>query len=159
MAVAFGALFGWISVGFWTAVFGFFVLLRGGDRFAITKTEAEPRAPIDPAVRTAVVMPVKDESVERVFAGLRAVRASLERAGALEACDLFILSDSADPDLWVDEEEAWARWSRETEASAGGESSTATGACAASARAETSPTSAGATAAATATWCASTPTA
>ena len=59
-------------------------------------------------------MPVKDESVERVFAGLRAVRASLERAGALDACDLFILSDSADPDLWVDEEEAWARWNRET---------------------------------------------
>jgi membrane glycosyltransferase len=45
MAIAFGALFGWISVGFWTAVFGFFVLLRGGDRFAITKTEDEPRAP------------------------------------------------------------------------------------------------------------------
>ncbi|MGH7338146.1 MAG: glucans biosynthesis glucosyltransferase MdoH, partial [Myxococcota bacterium] len=115
MAVAFGALFGWISVGFWTAVFGFFVLLRGGDRFAITKTEDEPRTPLDSAVRTAVVMPVKDESVERVFAGLRAVRASLERAGALSACDLFILSDSADPDLWVDEEEAWARWSRESD--------------------------------------------
>ena len=115
MAVAFGALFGWISVGFWTAVFGFMVLLRGGDRFAITKTEAAgPRTPLDPAARTAVVMPVKDESVERVFAGLRAVRASLERAGVLEACDLFILSDSADPDLWVDEEDAWARWSRET---------------------------------------------
>jgi membrane glycosyltransferase len=116
MAMAFGALFGWISVGFWTAVFGFYVLLRGGDRFAITKTEAVPRAPLDPAVRTAVVMPVKDESVERVFAGLRAVRASLERAGALVACDLFILSDSADPDLWADEEEAWARWTRETQA-------------------------------------------
>jgi len=64
-------------------------------------------------VRTAIVMPVKDESVERVFAGLRAVRASLVRAGALDAFDIFILSDSADPDLWVDEEEAWARWNRE----------------------------------------------
>ncbi len=115
MAIAFGALFGWISVGFWTAVFGFGVLLRGGDRFSITRTEAEPRAPIDPSVRSAVVMPVKDESVERVFAGLRAVRASLERAGALDAFDLFILSDSADPDLWVDEEEAWARWNREND--------------------------------------------
>jgi membrane glycosyltransferase len=114
MAIAFGALFGWISVGFWTAVFGFVVLLRGGDRFAITKTEApEPRPPLDPSVRTAIVMPVRDESVQRVFAGLRAVRASLARAGALDAFDFFILSDSADPDLWVDEEEAWARWNRE----------------------------------------------
>ena len=115
MAIAFGALFGWISVGFWTAVFGFVLLLRGGDRFAITRTEsADPLAPIEPGVRTAVVMPVCDESVERVFAGLRAVRASLERVGALASFDLFILSDSTDPDLWVDEEDAWARWSRET---------------------------------------------
>jgi membrane glycosyltransferase len=114
MAIAFGALFGWISVGFWTAVFGFVLLLRGGDRFAITKTESpEPLAPIDPVVRTAVVMPVCDESVERVFAGLRAVRTSLERLGAVDSFDLFILSDSTDPDLWVDEEEAWARWNKE----------------------------------------------
>jgi len=128
MAIAFGALFGWISVGFWTAVFGFVLLLRGGDRFAITKTESdEPLAPIDPAVRTAVVMPVKDESVERVFAGLRAVRASLERVGALASFDLFILSDSTDPDRWVDEEEAWARWSRET--NPGGSLLTMRGAC------------------------------
>jgi len=115
MAIAFAALFGWISVGFWTAVFGFAVLLRRGDRFAITRTDALPRQPIDPAARTAVVMPVCDESVERVFAGLRAVRASLERAGALDAFDLFVLSDSSDPDLWIDEEEAWARWNREIE--------------------------------------------
>src|SRR5262249_45255789 len=115
MAIAFGALFGWISVGFWTAVFGFVLLLRGGDRFSITKTEAEPSDPIDPAVRIAIVMPVKDESVERVFSGLRAVRASLARAGALDAFDFFILSDSADPDRWIDEEEAWARWNREND--------------------------------------------
>jgi membrane glycosyltransferase len=113
MAIAFGALFGWISVGFWTAVFGFFVLLRRGDRFSITRSEGEPDAPIDAAARTAIVMPVYDESVERVFAGMRAVRTSLERAGAAASFDLFILSDSTDPDIWIDEEEAWARWNRE----------------------------------------------
>jgi membrane glycosyltransferase len=67
------------------------------------------------------VMPVCDESVERVFAGLRAVRASLARAGALPSFDLFILSDSTDPDLWVDEEEAWAHWKRDTEQVSRGE--------------------------------------
>jgi membrane glycosyltransferase len=115
MAIAFGALFGWILVGFWTALFGFAVMLRGGDRFAIGKSEGDPRAPIDAAARTAIVMPVYDEPVERVFAGLRAVRSSIERAGAVAAFDLFVLSDTTDPDLWVDEEEAWARWVRETE--------------------------------------------
>jgi membrane glycosyltransferase len=39
LALFFGALFGWISMGFWTALFGFVVLLRGGDRFAITRGE------------------------------------------------------------------------------------------------------------------------
>ena len=103
-------------------------------------------------------MPVCDEPVERVFAGLRAVRSSLERAGALDAFDLFILSDSTDPDLWVDEEEAWARWQRESDRLRAA-SSTGTGASGASARAATSPTSAGASAAAIATWWCSTPTA
>jgi membrane glycosyltransferase len=72
-------------------------------------------------VRTAIVMPVKDESVERVFAGLRAcARRSSARARSAWF-DIFILSDSADPDLWVDEEEAWARWNREAASSRDGE--------------------------------------
>jgi len=111
LAVFFGALFGWISVGFWTAVFGFAVMLRAGDRFRITReTGAAP--PADPECRTAVVMPVCDEPVDRVFAGLRAMRESLARAGAADAFDVFILSDSVDPDICSDEESAWADWRR-----------------------------------------------
>ena len=49
-------------------------------------------------------MPVCDEPVERVFAGLRATRESLARTGAVAAFDFFILSDSVDPDVCVDEE-------------------------------------------------------
>src|SRR5262249_36067937 len=36
IAVFFGALFGWISIGFWTALLGFWTLVRRRDRFAIT---------------------------------------------------------------------------------------------------------------------------
>ena len=104
LALFFGALFGWISLGFWTAVFGFVVLLRGGDRFAITRGEKLPPPPLDSASRTAVVMPVCDEPVARVFAGLRATRESIARAGAIDAFDFFILSDSVDPDVCADEE-------------------------------------------------------
>lgn len=105
----FGALFGWISIGFWTAVFGFFTLLFG-DRYAITRL-----APVDPRNfrprgRTAIVMPICEEPVERVFAGLRAIYESLQRIGALDHFDFFVLSDSADPSTWVREEEAWLRW-------------------------------------------------
>src|SRR4029077_533256 len=31
IVVFFGALFGWISIGFWTAILGFWVLVRGRD--------------------------------------------------------------------------------------------------------------------------------
>jgi membrane glycosyltransferase len=112
LGIFFGALFGWISVGFWTAVFGFALLLRGGDRFAITRAEGVPAPPPDPSCRTAVAMPICDEPVARVFAGLRAIRESLARSGAVEAFDFFVLSDSADPDIYSDEEAAWADWRR-----------------------------------------------
>ncbi len=115
----FGALFGWLSIGFWTALFGFGVLLRGGDRFAITRGELAEPATIDPAVRTAIVVPVCDEPVDRVFAGLRAVRSSLARTGALGAFDFFVLSDSVSPAHWIDEEEAFTAWRREAEGAGG----------------------------------------
>jgi len=112
LGIFFGALFGWISVGFWTAVFGFGLLLRGGDRFTITRGDETPAPRPDPSCRTAVVMPICDEPVARVFAGLRAIRESLARAGTSEAFDLFVLSDSADPDICGDEVAAWADWRR-----------------------------------------------
>jgi len=121
VAVFFGLLFAWISIGFWTAVFGFFVMLRGGDGLAIAHGPHDTReddAPIDPTFRTALLVPVCDESVPRVFAGLRAMRASLAETGVGHVFDLFILSDSIDPDIASDELTAWAEWRRS--ASAGG---------------------------------------
>ncbi len=107
----FGALFGWISIGFWTATLGFFTLIFG-DRFAITKLDGEEEGPLDPVSRTALVMPICEEPVDRVFAGLKAIHRSLERAGALHHFDFFILSDTSDPANWVAEEAAWAEWCR-----------------------------------------------
>ncbi len=107
----FGALFGWISIGFWTALFGFFTLLFG-DRYAVGRLPSRGRE-FRPRGRTAIVMPICEEPVERVFAGLRAIYDSLERTGALDHFDFFILSDTSDPGTWVREEEAWAEWCRE----------------------------------------------
>ena len=110
----FGALFGWISIGFWTALFGFFILLGRRDRFAITNLAPPDGAPIelDRGARTAIVMPICEEPVDRVFAGLQAIYQSVERTGTLDHFDFFVLSDSTDPDTWVKEEEAWFRWCR-----------------------------------------------
>lgn len=107
----FAILFCWISAGFWTAMAGFLVLLRGGDRYMISAADAGDHAakPIDAAARTAIVMPICNEDVSRVFAGLRATYESVRRSGTLEHFDFFVLSDSSEPDLCVAELAAWNR--------------------------------------------------
>ena len=104
--VLFAVLFAWISAGFWTAMAGFAVLARGADRHAISRS-APPDATIGEHTRVAIVMPIFNENVARVFAGLRATYESLERTGSLRHFDFFVLSDSNDPDTCVAEPHAW----------------------------------------------------
>jgi membrane glycosyltransferase len=106
MLVLFAMLFAWVSAGFWTAVAGFFLLLFGKDRHAIS-AKAASDAPIDPAARTAVIMPICNEDVARVFAGLRATYESLRRTDAFDRFDFFVLSDTNDADVRVAEQFAW----------------------------------------------------
>ena len=108
--VLFGVLFAWISAGFWTAVMGLWVLLRGG---ASRAGAAGPAAPIDPAARTAVIMPICNEHVATVFAGLRASFESLRTTGELERFDFFVLSDTNQPDVRAAEQAAWSELTRE----------------------------------------------
>lgn len=102
----FAMLCAWVSAGFWTALMGYLVLQFRGDRFSISATAA-PDAPISSEARTAIVMPICNEHVPRVFAGLRATYESLARSGNLEHFDFYILSDTNDPDTRVAESEAW----------------------------------------------------
>jgi membrane glycosyltransferase len=104
--VLFAVLFAWISAGFWTAMAGFAVLLRGGDRHAISRS-APADAPIAEDTRVAIVMPIFNENVSRVFAGLRATYESLAATDRLRHFDFFVLSDSNDPDTCVAEAHAW----------------------------------------------------
>jgi membrane glycosyltransferase len=100
----FAILFGWISAGFWTAMAGFALLLRGGDRHRVSSGTGA--LPIDGRARTAIVMPVCNEDIARVFAGLRATYESVERAGELRHFDFYVLSDSAG-DARAAETRAW----------------------------------------------------
>lgn len=110
----FALLFCWVSMGFWTALMGFFQLLKGRDRYSISASSCGDE-PISPRARTALVMPIANEHVPRVFAGLRATFESLKATGQLEHFDFFILSDSNDPDICVAEQQAWMELCREVE--------------------------------------------
>jgi len=95
-----------IVYGFTLAVTGWWLLRRGGDPVRINQTlplNATPR--LLPA--TAIIVPIFNEDVSRVFQGVRVMYESLKATGHGEAFDFFILSDSADLNVWLAEEKAW----------------------------------------------------
>jgi membrane glycosyltransferase len=102
----FSLLFAWVSAGFFTAVMGFLVLLRG-DPHALSAATAGD-APLPAGGRTAIIMPICHEDVATVFAGLRATIESLARSRALHHFDVFVLSDSNDPATIAAERRAYA---------------------------------------------------
>jgi membrane glycosyltransferase len=64
----------------------------------------------------AVVMPIYNEDVTRVFEGLRAMVLSIDRTGCLANFDFFVLSDSDNPNKWIEEEAAWMELCRQLDA-------------------------------------------
>lgn len=106
LLLLFVVLFFQVAVGFCTALAGFYVINRGGDSRRITMTVA--RGEDVPLASTAIIMPIFNEDVSRVFEGLRVVFRSVEETKKLDYFDFFILSDSNQPSQWIAEETAWA---------------------------------------------------
>lgn len=99
----FAVLFAWITFSFGTATLGFVHTLR----------QRKPPLPISPPVpestsRTAILMPVYNESPASVFAGLQATIDSLRETGQAARFDVFVLSDTRDPEVWLQEERTWS---------------------------------------------------
>jgi membrane glycosyltransferase len=116
VVIVFTVLFAWISIGFWEAVAGLLTLARRYDRFALSPREDEKVSLDNRDALTAILIPIANEDVGRVFAGLRVIYESLAKTGELQHFHFFVLSDSADPDKWVEEEIAWARTCRALDA-------------------------------------------
>ena len=104
--ILFAVLFCWVSAGFWTALMGFLQLLIGRDKYSISASTVGDE-PLNPEHRTALIMPICNEDVNRVFAGLRATWESVKATGNAKHFDVYILSDSYNPDICVAEQKAW----------------------------------------------------
>ncbi|OIR19776.1 glucans biosynthesis glucosyltransferase H [mine drainage metagenome] len=102
----FVVLFGWVTAGFVTAMMGFWVQSHP-DRHALPFVALDPRT-LDRDARTAVIMPICNEPVAAVFAGLRATCESLASSEAAALFDVYVLSDTSDPDLRAQELAAWS---------------------------------------------------
>ncbi len=104
--ILFAVLFCWVSAGFWTALMGFLQLLIGRDKYSISASTVGDE-PLNPEHRTALIICICNEDVNRVFAGLRATWESVKATGNAEHFDVYILSDSYNPDICVAEQKAW----------------------------------------------------
>ena len=97
----FTVTFGWIAFSATQAVAG---LLAGS-----TGDPDRTDAPL--LGRTAIVMPIYNENPAAVMGALQAMADGLSRAGHSAAFEIFLLSDTTDPQVWVRETAAYA-WLR-----------------------------------------------
>ena len=101
----YGLLSGWVVTGFVTALMGFYVSVRG-DKHALSAKQVVNH-PMNPEARTAIIMPICNEDVATVFAGLRATCESVASTGHAKQFDVFVLSDSYSPETAAAERAAW----------------------------------------------------
>lgn len=131
--VLFVLTFGWIALYFWSSILGFSQLLKRARMPGITypadveaALDAEAgiaaddlrarQNPAAPKVRemasfikakTAVLMPIYNEEPAQVMARLLAIGEDLQQAGVGGRFDIFVLSDTTNPKIWVKEEKIW----------------------------------------------------
>lgn len=111
----FTVLFGWISSSFWTSVLGFLTLIQKNDALAIGHSAGKSIVSINPETKVALVMPVYNEDVPKIFAGLEVMYRSLQQTGQLDRFNFFILSDSNQEEIWKEEEAAWRKLCQKVE--------------------------------------------
>ena len=92
--------FSWIALAFTTGLLGLGHLLRHG-------LNRKPELPASLSERTAVVMPIYNESPARVFGTVQAIAEDVAATGHGASFDFFFLSDTTDPDIWIAEERAF----------------------------------------------------
>lgn len=107
LLAVFALSFGWIALSFWTAIAGF--LLKS---FGLHPLSLRRRGPGDDAgdgsvptlhERTAILVPVYNESPDEVFARLATTWRSLEATGQSNAFELFVLSDTTNDAIAAEE--------------------------------------------------------
>lgn len=101
----FALLSAWVVTGFLTGLMGFWVMVRG-DKHALSVRSVTAHT-LAPEARTAIIMPICNEDVSTVFAGLRATCESVASTGHGATFDVFILSDSYDSGIAAAERAAW----------------------------------------------------
>lgn len=110
MLAIFFVLHGLLVLGAAHAVFGLWAGSSGPRAVKITDLALRHPGPL--RHRYAIVMPVYEEDCERFCARLEAIFRSIMDTGHGGSFDFFLLSDTRNGDLWIQEETAWANLCR-----------------------------------------------
>ncbi|WP_237155165.1 glucans biosynthesis glucosyltransferase MdoH [Oryzibacter oryziterrae] len=98
--VLFTITFAWIALSSVASVFGFLTIVTRHFR------PAKPVASTRLTKRTAMLMPTYNEDPSRVFASIEAMARDVESLGQSHAFDWFVLADTTDPEVVLQEETA-----------------------------------------------------
>jgi membrane glycosyltransferase len=112
LLVVFTVSFVWIALPCVNGLIGFLVLWRGRGVGGMPMPSLHQVPTL--TTRTALLMPIYNEAPQRVFAGFQAIYESLDALGALDHFDLFILSDTTEPEIWLEEEAGFWELRRRT---------------------------------------------
>src|SRR5215210_2039592 len=101
LLVLFVVLFAWIAFSFANAVAGFIWLIaRPRNELALLADGDLPNV----TSRNALLVPTYNEDPNRLYARIETICESLHDTGQISHFDFFILSDTTDPDIWIQEE-------------------------------------------------------
>ncbi len=101
----------WTVLGFWNAAIGLWLLHARQDRMQLVApyaAAADEAAPL--AIRTAVLLTLRNEDAARAVKRLRVVKQSLDATGQGACFDYFVLSDTNDAVVAAAEEREIAAW-------------------------------------------------
>lgn len=98
--VLFTITFAWIALSSVASIFGFLTLVARHFR------PAPPREGRPLTSRTAMLMPTYNEDPSRIFAAIEAMARDVEGLGQGHAFDWFVLADTTDPEVALQEEAA-----------------------------------------------------
>ncbi|WP_269522791.1 glucans biosynthesis glucosyltransferase MdoH [Coraliomargarita parva] len=98
-----------LAFGFSQSLFGFLVLLFRRDRIRISRQFklSDETGGDELKSRVALLFPVYNEDPVRFYNGIEATYLALKESGRLEHFTFCILSDSTNPNRWIEEESLW----------------------------------------------------
>lgn len=101
-------LFALVAFSFWSVLAGLLLYSRPTTAlYAGTPKVPKDVVGHDAPGRVAICVPIYQEDPARVFAGVEATVGELVDSGMSQRCDIFVLSDTRDTNIWILEERCW----------------------------------------------------